>query len=447
MAAPSESELNELIEQDQAYLLPNWQRRPGVKPVLMVRGEGSCLWDARGKKYIDFASQNINVNIGYGNRKVIDAIKNQAEQLSYIGPAFAAVPRARLAKRLEEITPGDLTKSFFCSDGGEAVESAIKIARQFTGRPKIVSLWQAYHGSSLVNLSVGGVTRIRSPFEPLPTGFTHVSPPYCFRCDLNSKYPDCDAACARLVEKVIKWEDPEKVAAFVAEPVLGSGIIVPPKEYLPIIRETCDRLGVLLILDEVLTGFGRTGKMFACEHSGVTPDILVVGKGMTSAYLPLSGVTVRKHIGDAFVNKTMMHGYTYSNHPLCCAAALAAIDVLLEERLVENSARLGSHLLKRIEEFEHSYRCVGEARGIGLLSAIELVADKKTRQPLGEYLKDDACFPVARKTAEKGVLTGASIFAPNALRLSPPLCITERQVDDALDVVGQVLADVDAGLR
>lgn len=446
MMTLSESEIAKIYAQEDAFLVKTWVRKPG-RPPIVVRGEGCYLWDATGKRYLDFTSQLQNVNIGYGNRKVIEAIKKQAEELAYVSGAFAAVPRAKLAERLQAITPKGLTRSFFTCDGAEAVESAIKIAKEYTGRSKIVSLWQAYHGSTLGTLSAGGVTGNRTPFEPLVPGFSHVSPPYCYRCDFNLEYPDCGMACARLVEKVIKWEDPKTVAAFVAEPVLGAGFVVPPKEYLKIVRETCDRLGVLMILDEVMTGFGRTGKLFACEHSDVVPDILVVGKGITSGYAPLSAAVVKEDIGKAFAEKNPTHGFTYSGHPLCCAAALACIDVIFEERLVENAAETGKHLLDRIKSFEKKYRCVGEARGLGLLDTIEFVKDKKTRELLGRSLTDkDVGVYLTGEAAEKGVLIGATRFAPSTVRLAPPLTITKKEIDNGLDVIEESVAELDKGL-
>lgn len=441
-----QSEIARIHDQEDAFLIKTWVRKPG-RPPIIVRGEGCYLWDATGKKYLDFTSQLQNVNIGYGNRKVIEAIKKQAEELAYVSGAYASVPRARLAERLQEIAPKGLTRSFFTCDGAEAVESAIKIAKEYTRRPKVVSLWQAYHGSTLGTLSAGGVTGNRTAFEPLVPGFTHVSPPYCYRCDLNLEYPDCDMACARLVEKIIKWEDPKTVAAFVAEPVLGAGFIVPPKEYLKIVREICDDLGVLMILDEVMTGFGRTGKLFACEHSGVVPDILVVGKGITSGYVPLSAAVVKDEIGKMFLEKSPTHGFTYSGHPLCCAAALACIDVIIEEGLVENAAKTGEHLLNRIKGFEEKYKCVGEARGLGLLDTVEFVKDKRTRQLLGNSLTDkDVGVHLSGKAAERGVLIGATRFAPSTVRLAPPLTITEKEIDNALDVIEESIADLDKRL-
>lgn len=294
-------------------------------------------------------------------------------------------------------------------------------------------------------LSLTGLANLRTPFEPLLYGYLHVPPPYCYRCSFGLKYPDCGVECAKFVEETLKWEDPQTVAAFVGEPVLGSTFIVPPKEYWKIVREICDKYGVVLIFDEVMSGFGRTGKMFGCENYDVIPDIMASGKGITSGHLPLGAVVFNKEIGDRLSEEHFPHGYTYASHPTCCAAGLAGIQVVQEEGLVQNSANVGGHLLKRLKELHNRHRCVGDARGLGLFCAIELVKDKKTKEPLLDpHSGENATSYVRRRAKERGLLVGTTTFAPSVIRLSPPLCITKEETDWAVDSLEEILSEVDS---
>ncbi len=437
-------EIEELRVQDDKYVLKTWARRPSAP--IIVGGERIYFWDSDGRRFMDFASQLVNVNIGYGHPKVIEAIKKQVEEIAYVSGVYRSIPVIKLAARLAKIMPGDLCKSFFVCGGGTAVESAIKIARQYTKRPKIISMWHSYHGSTFGALSATGITKIRSPFEPLLPGFPHVPAPYCYRCSFGLKYPDCGVACAYFVERILQWEDPEMVAAFIAEPILSNVFVVPPKEYWPIIREICNKYGILLIFDEVITGFGRTGKMFGCEHFDVVPDILVSGKGITSGYLPLGVAVVDKKIGDFFDENHLIHGFTYAAHPTCCAAGLASIEVLLEENLVENAAKVGAHLMTQLEKLESSHECIGDVRGLGLLTGFELVKDRKTREILATHVtEEDIALYIRKKANEKGLDVGMSTsFAPSIVRIVPPLCVTKDEVDTAVNILDEVLYDVDS---
>ena len=429
--------VKELYSQDDMYVLKTWSRKPNAP--IIVGGKRVYFWDAEGRQYMDFASQLVNVNVGYCHRKLIEAIKRQAEEIPYVSGVYRSIPVIKLAKRLAELTGGVLCKSFFTCGGGAAVESAIKIAKQFTKRPKIASMWHGYHGSTFGALSATGITNIRIPFEPLLPGFVHLPPPYCYRCSFGLEYPECEVECAHFVERVFKWEDPETIAAFVAEPILANSFIIPPKEYWPIVRETCSKYGILLIFDEVITAFGRTGKMFGYEHFNVVPDILVAGKGITSGYLPLGVAVVNKKIGDFFDKNPLIHGFTYASHPMCCAVGLAQIEVILEENLVDNAAKVGAHLLARLNELESQHKCIGDVRGLGLLVGFELVKDKQTKEPC-----QDIAVYIREKADEKGLAVGLSTrFAPNIIRMVPPLCITKDEVDMAIKVLDNILSEAD----
>lgn len=436
-----------LIDEDEKYYFKPWSRTPGDKPPIITSAKGCYLWDSKGNRYLDFTSELVNVNIGHGHPSVIKAIKQQLDDLQYIMPKFLVTSRIKLAKKLAEITPGNLSKSFFTCGGSEAVESAIKIAKEYTTRFKVISLWGGYHGSTYGAMSVTGITRNRTPFEPLVPGFLRVPAPYCYRCYFNLKYPNCDMQCARFVESVIKQEDATTIAAFIAEPVLGSGCIVPPREYWPMIRELCDRYNIVLINDEIMTGFGRTGKIFAHEHYNMVPDMLVLGKGITSGYLPLGTVVVDKKISESFTEKTVTHGFTYSGHPVCCVAAIAAIKVYFQENLVENAGLVGSKLGKRLKEVEASHKCVGETRGLGLMHAIELTRNKLTKELLATSIKQEEIAYLYNEALKKGLLVGLSSFAPNTIRLCPPLCITEEEVSWSMNILDEVLAGLDKKLE
>jgi len=440
----SAEEVKKLCAEDDKYVLKSWSRKPDAP--LIVGGDGAYIYDAKGKKIMDFSSQLVNVNIGYGNRKVIEAIKKQADEMPYVSGIYRSLPVIKLAKKLEEISPEGICKTFFTTGGGAAVESAIKIAKQYTGRSKIVALWDSYHGSTLGALSATGVTHIRTAFEPLLPGFVHAPPPYCYRCPFRKDYPGCGIECAEFVEKTIRWEGPQTIAAFIAEPILANKFIVPPKEYWPMVREICDKYGIVMIFDEVITGFGRTGKMFGCEHFNVVPDIIVAGKGITSGYLPLGAALVNRKIGDYFDETPMQHGFTYAHHPMSCAAGVAEIDVLLEEKLVGNASRVGAHLMAQLKELEVRHKCIGDVRGLGLLTGIEMVADRRTKELLSkQFTKEDITVYIRKKTYEKGLEAGSSTqFAPGILRLCPPLCVTKEEVDSAIGIVDDVLFDVDS---
>ena len=413
------------------------------KDLMVIReGNGCTLVDGDGKTYLDAYAGLWNVNVGYGREEIARAVYEQLQQLCYYPLSQINVPAANLAARLAEILPGDLNHLFFSNSGSEANETAFKIARQYgrqkfpgQNRYKIIARYQGYHGFTFGAMSATGQVGRRLQFEPLVPGFLHVDPPHCYRCPVKLKYPECDIACVDQFEAVIQREGPETVAAIIAEPIIGGGgVLIPPDDYLPRLREICDRYNVLLILDEVITGFGRTGTMFACEQANIVPDIMTMAKGATSGYLPLGATAVTPEIFETFLGepgegRELAQVSTYGGHPACCAAALANLDIVLGERLWENSARLGAYLLEGLKQLKSPL--VGDVRGRGLLLAVELISPES-----GDPLDGEHFAQIKGRIVEKGVLVGGMSHClpgpESMLFLSPPLVLTEAEADKIL---------------
>lgn len=402
---------------------------------VITRGEGVYVFDREGKKYLDFvAGVTRPVHVGFGRKELAQAAYDQMCKLAYYTPGqYVTEPALQLAEVLAEITPPAITHFLLECDGSEAVEGAMKIAKHyhyFKGerqRYKVVSRKGAYHGVNGISLrALGLVLPMRHMMEPLAPGGVFAESPYCFRCPYEMSYPACDLKCARDVEKVIEFESPEQISAFIGEPIQqGFGAYAPPKEYWPIVREICDRHGILLIIDEVICGFGRTGKMFGVEHFGVQPDLMTMAKGLTSGYLPLGAAGCSAKVWEPI--EMMMHLHTYGSHPVSCATAIKNIEILRNEGLIENSRKMGDYLLAGLKVLE-KYKIVGEARGTGLWAAIDFTADKKTR----------AVLPAAHvnriilRAREKGLIIKTM---GHALEFAPPLVIQQDEIDKALKVI------------
>jgi len=444
---PDEREMTaeEIVKLNREFVFFSWAVQSAVDPISVVRADGVYFWDADGKRYIDFASQLMNVNIGHQHPKVVQAIQEQAARLCYVYPGMATEPKGRLAEMLAGVTPGNLRKTFFCLSGAEANENAIKIARAYTGRRKIIARYRSYHGATHGAIALTGDPR-RNPAEPTMPGVVHVFDPHCYRCHFGWTPEACHRECITHVEDVIQFEGPENVAALFFEGVTGSnGIIVPPDDYWPRMRELCDKYGILLISDEVMSGFGRTGKWFAVDHWGVVPDIITMAKGLTSGYVPLGAVVVSEPIAQYFEDQMLWCGLTYSGHPLACAAGVATLEAYKEDGLIENAADMGKVLGERLEELKARHASVGDVRYIGLFSVIEVVKDKATREPMA---------PWNAKASEMGAMAEVAKFLRahglytfvrwNWIFVVPPLCITEAQLDEGLSVIDQALAITDA---
>jgi adenosylmethionine-8-amino-7-oxononanoate aminotransferase len=411
--------------------------------LVLEKGEGCTVWDINGRAYFDAFAGIAVVNVGYGRQEIADAIAAQVRQLNYVnGLAYSAPATINLGHKLAEILPQGLSRVFFCSGGSEATESAMKIAKQYhvlrgeAKRFKIIGRWESYHGATYGSMSVSGNFRrvTHRYFEPLMPGALHVPAHYCYRCQFGMSYPACELRCAEAIEQEIQNNGEETIAAVIGEPVpAGPGALVPPPEYWPRVRQICDQHGVLLIADEVIDGFGRTGRMFACEHWGLVPDIITLAKGLSSGYAPIGAAAVRLDIAQAFVGedeKALRHVFSFGGHPPSCAAALKNIEIIEREGLVQNARLMGNRLLDGLETLR-SHPIVGDVRGIGLLCGLELVTDRRAKTPISA----DHGRKLTRYLLEEGVLTRAGAI----LDLAPPLCVTAEQIDWLLGVLDRVL--------
>src|SRR5512143_2596020 len=356
----------EIVSLNKEFTFYSWSNQGQVNPIPVTRAEVVYFYDADGKRYLDFASQLVNTNVGHQNPRIVKAIQDQAASLTFVSPGMATEPRGLLGRKLAEITPGDLKKTFFTLGGAEANENAIKIARFYTGRSKVLARYRSYHGATHGAIALTGDYR-RLPVEPAMPGAVHFLDPYCYRCPFGWTIQTCHRECIKHVEEVIGYEGPDRVAAIIMEGVTGSnGLIVPPDDYWPRIREICNKYGILLISDEVMSGWGRTGKWFAVDNWNVVPDIITTAKGITSGYVPLGAVIVSEKIARYFDDKYLYAGLTYNGHALACAAALATIEAYEDEGVFANATRVGTHLSERFEELKKKHRSIGDARYIGL---------------------------------------------------------------------------------
>ena len=424
----------DIVNLNREYTLFSWSVQSATNPIPISRAEGVYFWDADGKRYIDFSSQLMNMNIGHQHPLVIKAIQDQAAQLCYAHPGMATEARGILGQKIAEVAPGNLKKTFFCLGGAEANENAIKISRFYTGRNKIMARYRSYHGATYGAIALTGDYR-RLPVEPAMPGVVHFLDPFCFRCPFGWTIESCHRECITHVDEVINYEGPDKIAAIIMEGVTGSnGLIVPPDDYWPRVREICNKYGILLISDEVMSGWGRTGKWFAVDNWNVVPDIITTAKGITSGYVPLGAVIISEPIANYFEDKMLWCGLTYSGHPLACAAGAATIDVYKKDGLFQNAMLVGEYLGDRLEELKRDHVSVGDVRYIGLFTAIEIVKNRITKQPIdplletGKYLKDHGLF---------------TFIFHNVLFVVPPLCITKSQIDEGLEIIEEALKITD----
>lgn len=434
---------NEVVEKQKKYVLQSWSKQGTVNPIAVERAEGIYFYDYDGKRYTDMSSQLVNLNVGFGNEDIADAIKAQVDQFCFVGPSYAVESRSKLAEMIIHLLPDTFGKVFFTNGGADANENAIKIARMYTGRNKIFSRYRSYHGSSFGAGNLTGEPR-RYPLEPGIPGFIKFFDPYIYREPIQfaSEEEACNYYLAKLREQII-YEGPDSVAAIVMETITGSnGIIIPPKGYLPGVRRICDEFGIVMICDEVMAGWGRTGKMFAFENFDVVPDIVTFAKGVTCGYIQLGGAAVNSKIAAYFDEHLLSCGLTYSGHPLACAAGVACVDFYRKANILENVAVTGNVLAARLDEIQEKYKCVGDSRHIGLFACVELVKDKNTKQPMVDYGKDPLGImgKIVGMLKERGFMTYSH---ENMIFVCPPLIITTEQVNEELDKLEEVLEIVD----
>jgi taurine--2-oxoglutarate transaminase len=434
------------LERD--FVLYPWVPQKGLNPVIIDSAKGNYFYDPSGKKYLDFSSMFVFSNLGHADPRVVEAISRQAARLPAAASPFATEAKAKLAKLIAEITPGDIRKTFFSTSGAEANEGAIKVARMATGKEKIIARWRTYHGSTLGAMALSNDYRNWAA-EPAIPGVIHCLDPYCYRCPFGLTYPGCDLQCAKHVEDVVRFEGgARRVAGFIAEPVVGSnGIVVPPDGYFQKIREICDRYEMAMMCDEVMSGFGRTGKWFAIEHWGVVPDVITMAKGISSGYVPLGATSIRPWLAEKFENNPWVHGHTYSGHTLAMAAGIATIEAYRADGLVQRSAEMGEYLKKKALELMDKHPSVGDVRGKGLFVGMELVKNRKTREPLHDGLVEGPRPPTAKmKVLAEAMKEGVYCLAGSVsvIMLAPPLTITKSEIDFAMGVFDKALALADA---
>ncbi len=427
----------EIIALSKKHTLFEWSAQSSVDPIAVARAEGVYFWTPEGKRFIDFNSQLMCVNAGHGHPRIIKAIQDQAATLAYANPFMATEPRARLGAKLAEIAPGDINVFFFTNGGSEANENAIKLARFATGRHKILARYRSYHGATAGSISLTGDPR-RWPSEPGIPGVVHVLDPYH---GIERGWDSADEALATL-EEVVQLEGPQTIAAFILETVTGTnGILIPPDGYLQGVRDLCTKHGILMICDEVMAGFGRTGEWFAVNHWNVVPDILTMAKGLTSAYVQLGAVGMRQTVADQFKDKIFASGLTYNSHPLACAAALAAIGVYEEDHLLENARRMGALMKDLHAGLMARHPSVGAFRSLGLFGIVELVRDRKTLAPLAPFNgTSDAMKALAKFFRDEGLYT---FVRWNTFFTNPPLSITEAEMREAFEIIDKGLGVTD----
>src|SRR6476619_6334299 len=441
----TQSELGrQIVEDAKKYVLYSWSVQNAINPIAVERAEGRYFWDYDGNRYLDFASQLVNVSIGHSHPKVVQAIKDQAEKLATIGAPMASESRSRLGRLLAEVTPGDLTMSFFTNGGAEANENAIKLARWYTGRHKIIARYRSYHGATAGAITLTGDPR-RWPAEPGIPGVVRMLDPYTYRCPAG--HPDPCPVCtgAPHFEEILQYEGPQNVAAVIMETIVGTnGIIVPPDGYLQSIREVCDRHGILLIADEVMAGFGRTGKWFGVDNWDVVPDILTVAKGINSGYIPLGAMVVRKPIADWVRDKYFAGGLTYSGHPLACASGVASIEAFKEEGIVEHAAEMGPVFGELLHGLQEKHPSIGEVRGLGCFWGIELVKNRETREPLVPFNAAGEAFAPVARVYKAALERGLYLMTHwNVVMVCPPLTITREELEEVIAVLDEALTVAD----
>ena len=426
----------EIVELCKAHTLYEWSAQSKADPIPVAGAKGCWFWTPEGKRYLDFNSQLMCVNVGHGHPRVVEAIQQQAATLCYVNPFLASEPRARLGQRLAEVAPGDIDTFFFTNGGAEANENAVKLARQFTGRHKILARYRSYHGATAGAMTLSGDPR-RWAAEPGMSGVVHFLDPWR---GLDRGNQETAAALADL-EQVIQFEGPHTIAAVIVEPISGTnGVLIPPDGYLQGLREICTRHGILLIADEVMSGFGRTGEWFAVNHWNVVPDLMTMAKGLTSAYVPLGAVGMRRAIAEKFTDTVFYGGLTYNSHPLACAAALAVLDVYEDEDLIANSRRMGAVMRRLLDDLESRHPIVGATRSIGLFGIVELVKDRRTMEPLAPYNSTSAPMQqLARFFRDEGLYT---FVRWNTFFTNPPLCVTEDELRQGFEIIDRGLSAI-----
>jgi len=438
----------ELLQADAEQVVHGMNVVGKNQGIVMEKAHGIYVVDTEGKEYIDLSSQLMCVNLGHRRQEIIDAVTEAMNEIDYVTTFFGITNPyiIEVSQKLAKLTPGDLNHFHYTSGGSESVDSAVKIARFYwsrkglAGKYKIISLYGSYHGSAGISTNVTGLGRgaNQNPFGPVSLGFVHVAPPYSYRC-MFGDVPDCGQATVNYLEAVIQAEGPESIAAFIAEPILGSaGPIEPPAGWWPQVAEICKKYGILLIVDEVMSGFARTGKMFACEHWNIKGDIMTMAKGIVNAALPFAAVALSDEVYGVLKEANLRHGFTYSGHPIPAAASSAALDIYVRDKVVENAARVGVHIKQRLETEFLPLPCVGCIDGRGMFQSLELVNDKESKAPIEQAVKEE----LWQKLFDAGIFTRIAGWLGNKMPICPPCTMTLEEADKALDIIKPLIAEL-----
>lgn len=445
---PKEAKMSQIYEDGQTYNLYSWSAQTEINPLVITDASGIFIYDEAGRAYYDISSQLVNMNIGHKHPKMIEAIEKQAQELPFVAPFYAHETKSKAAKMIIDIAPSNMAKVFFTNGGAEANEHAIRMAKQYTGKKKILSGYYSYHGSTYGASSMSGdPRRFYTEITPAP-GFVKFLNPYLYRSPFPFKNEEeATKIYLKLLEEQIILENPDDIAAIWFEGVVGSnGVMIPPKGYYKGVRKLCDKYNILMVIDDVMVGFGRTGTWFSCEHFGFLPDIITFAKGVTSGYIALGGVIVSKAISDYFDHEAMMTGLTYSGHPMACAAAIQNIQIMKDEKLLENTKKMGIVLKQQLRLLKDKHPSIGDVRSIGLISVIEFVKNRTTKERLVPYGKDPEGI-MAKIKAELFNQGLASFGRESLITVAPPLCITQDQLkeifkrlDKVCDVADHIIA-------
>jgi len=437
------SETKEIIQDNLEYTLFSWSKQKGIAPIAVKYGEGVYLYDYDGKRYLDFSSGLMNVNIGHGNQRVTEAVARQMQEVSYITPNCVTKVRGELGKKLASITPKGLNKTLFTVGGAEAIENAVKLARMYTGRHKILCRYQSYHGASYGAMSAGGDPRKLPADAQQAPNFVHFDIPYKYRWEYGEENLLKESVAQ--LERVIAFEGPSNIAAILLEGESGSsGCLKYPVGYLKKVREICDLHGILFIADEVMSGFGRTGKWFGIENHDVVPDMIATAKGITSGYIPLGALIVSDKIAERYNDNVLWLGLTYSAHPVSCAAGVEVLKIYEDDDLISNAAAMGKYIDEQVEKLKQKHPSIGDWRNTGLLGCLELVKNRKTKEPMAPFNAKPDEMVVMNKVAARLRELGMYTFVRwSYIFIAPPLCITKEQVDEGLAMISDAVSIAD----
>ena len=444
---PATNEMQQVIQDNLDYTLFSWSKQKGIDPIAVKYGEGVYLYDYEGKRYLDFSSGLMNVNIGHGDQRVTNAVVRQMQEVSYVTPSCVTKARGELGKKLASICPGDLNRAFFTLCGATSIENAIKLARLYTGRHKIIARYQSYHGSTYGVMSAGGDPRKLPADSQQAPNFVHIDIPYAYRWPHGEKALLEDAVAS--FERMIAYEGAGNIAALLLEGESGSsGCLQYPKGYMQQISSICKKHGILLIIDEVMSGFGRTGKWFGFENHGIVPDMIAMAKGLTSGYLPFGCLMVSDKIAVKYDDAMLPLGLTYSAHPVSCAAALEMLNIYEEDNLIAHASEMGKYVDEQLAKLQQQHRSIGDCRNTGLLGCIELVRDRTTREPMAPFNAKPDEMAVMNKVAAKIRQLGMYTFVRwSYIFIAPPLIVTKEQIDEGIKIISEALTIADEACK